>query len=224
MGRGGGKGGAGRGNGSAGRGKGGRKPKDSAAPTRRDGEVGACDALGNHIFTISLGNKARDGDTLRASKEAMITYIGPHYGEDTSKEFARGVLTVLNIPPQDQAIITRHALRVSAHQTQLSAKIVNLEAQQTAIQLAIDANANDRVALCKKMEVEDELAKANFKLSEEPKVVLTMDKKVERSKVYRTHRKDKQRLITNRGKVFMLTLGQCTHINPCGRLYPPNFF
>ena len=99
MGRGAGKSGGDRGNGSAGRGKGGRKTKDSAVPTRRAGKVGACAALGNHIFTISSGNKARDGDTLRTTKEAMITYIGTQYGEDTSKEFATGVLTVLTIPP-----------------------------------------------------------------------------------------------------------------------------
>ena len=115
MARGEGKSGGGRGNGSAGRGKGGRKPKDSAVPTQRSGVVGACAVLGNHIFTISLGNKARDGDTLRTKKEAMITYIGTQYGEDTSKEFATGVLTILTIPPQDQAITTRHTTRVAAY-------------------------------------------------------------------------------------------------------------
>jgi hypothetical protein len=76
MGRGTGRGGGGRGDVSAGRGRGGRKPKSPTVPTRRAGEVGACDALGSHIFTISSGNKARDGDTLCTTKEAMITYIG----------------------------------------------------------------------------------------------------------------------------------------------------
>ncbi len=104
MGRGAGKSGGGHGDGSSGRGKGGRKPKDLAVPTRCAGKVGACAALGSHIFTISSGNKARDGNTLRTTKEAMITYIGTNYGEDMSKEFATGVLTVLTIPPQDPAI------------------------------------------------------------------------------------------------------------------------
>jgi hypothetical protein len=36
-----------------------------------------------------------------------------------------------------------------------------------------------------------------------------MDEKVERSNVYRTHCEDKQRLVTNHGKVYMLTIGQC---------------
>ena len=37
-----------------------------------------------------------------------------------------------------------------------------------------------------------------------------MDEKAEQSNVYRTCRKDEQRLITNRGKVYTLILGQCT--------------
>jgi hypothetical protein len=64
--------------------------------------------------------------------------------------------------------------------------------------------------LKEKMEVEDELAKANFELTEEPEIILTMDEKAERSNVYRTHREAEQRLITTRGKVYMLTIGQCT--------------
>ena len=105
MGRGAGKSGGGRGNGSAGRGKGGRKPKDLVVPTQCAGKVGACAALGSHIFTITSGNKAQDGDTLCMTKEAMITYIGTQYGKYTSKDFATGILTVLTMPPQDQAIM-----------------------------------------------------------------------------------------------------------------------
>ena len=210
MGRGAGRSGGGRGDGSTGRGKARSSSRNSATPTKRAGEVGACAALGNHIFTISSGNKARDGDTLCTTKEAMITYIGTDYGEDTSKEFSTGVLTVLAIPPRDPAIANRHAIRVAAHQSRLNAKIINLTAQQAAIDQAISANPTDRTALKERVEIEDALSKASFDLSEDIEVVLTMDEKAERSNVYRTHREDKQRLITNRGKVYMLTIGQCT--------------
>ena len=54
--------------------------------------------------------------------------------------------------------------------------------------------------------------KANFDLTEDIEVVLTMDKKAERSNIYRTHCKDKQRLITNFGKVYMLTIRQCKQV------------
>jgi len=101
-----------------------------------------CAAFGNHIFTVNSGNKARDVDTL-TTKEAMVTYIGTNYGANIEymiTEFVTGVPIVLTIPPQDPAIITQHAARVSAHRTQLNAKIINLEAQQTAINVSIAAN------------------------------------------------------------------------------------
>ena len=77
MGRGG-RGGPGRGNGSAGKGRGGRKSKDLTVPARCSSKIGACAKLGGNIFTISSGNKARDGDMLRTTKEAMVLYIGTH--------------------------------------------------------------------------------------------------------------------------------------------------
>ena len=73
MGRGG-RGGTGRGNGSAGRGCGGRKSKDLTVPVQQASKMGACAELGGNIFTISSGNKAKDGDTLFTTKEAMVHY------------------------------------------------------------------------------------------------------------------------------------------------------
>ena len=207
----GGRGGAGRGNGAGARqGRGAKKARDPTVPGRRVGETGACVELGNHIFTISSGNKARDGDTLRTTKEAMTLYIGTHYGEDSSKEFSTGVVTKLSIPPQDATISTRHALRVQAHLARLNKKIANLQDQQTAILAAIVVSPTDRSLLREKMEVEDELSKAQFEITEELEVVLTLDEKAERSNVFRTYREDEQRLINNRGKVYALILGQCT--------------
>ena len=92
MGRGG-RGGPGQGNGSAEKGCGGRKLKDLTVPAQRSRKIGACAKLGGNIFTISSGNKARDGNTLRTTKEAMVLYIGTHYGKDTGKEFATVVMT-----------------------------------------------------------------------------------------------------------------------------------
>ena len=54
------------------------------------------------------------------------------------------------------------------------------------------------------MEVKDDLSKAQFELMEELEVVLTMDEKAEQSNVYRMYQEDEQRLIMNRGKVYML--------------------
>jgi len=162
--------------------------KDLTVPARRPSKIGVCAKLGGNIFTISSGNKAKDGDTLHTTKEAMALYIGTHYGKDTSKEFATEMMTVLTIHPQDAAIITRHQIRLLGHHARLQAKIINLTAQQVAITTAIATNPQDRVALREKMEFKDDLSKAQFELTEELKVVLTMDKKAEQSNFYRTYR------------------------------------
>jgi hypothetical protein len=52
---------------------------------KRASELGACKELEGHIFTICSGNKGKDGDMLRTSKEKMATYIGTKYGEKQGK-------------------------------------------------------------------------------------------------------------------------------------------
>jgi hypothetical protein len=47
---------------------------------RKASEQGACKDLEGHIFTIDSGNKGKNGDMLRTSKEKMATYIGTKYG------------------------------------------------------------------------------------------------------------------------------------------------
>ena len=121
-----------------------------------------------------------------------------------------GVPTTLSIPPQDAAITARHAARVQAHQTYLQRKIANLMDQQAAILAAIVGDQMDRAVLREKMEVDNELSKAQFEITEELEVLLTLDVKAERSNIYCTYQEDEQRLINNWGKVYTLTLGQCT--------------
>ena len=84
---------------------------------------------------------------------------------------------MLTIPPQDVVISTRHAQRVQAHQTRLQHKIENLLDPQAAILAAIAADPMGRSVLQGKMEVEDELSKAQFEITEELEVVLTLDNK-----------------------------------------------
>ena len=50
-------------------GRGARKPCDSTVPTHWASEMGACVELGNNIFTISLGSKVWDGDTLTPQRK-----------------------------------------------------------------------------------------------------------------------------------------------------------
>ena len=81
-----------------------------------------------------------------------------------------------------------------ANTTRLYAKIVNLEAQQTAINAAFAADPQDRAILKEKSEVEDDLAKARFILTEDLGMALAFDEDAVRMNAYRTYREDEQRL------------------------------
>ena len=68
-------------------GRGGRFPKrNKALAPRKTGEVGACKDLDGNVFTIGTGNKGKDGDLLRTSKEKLALYIGTNYGDDACQE------------------------------------------------------------------------------------------------------------------------------------------
>ena len=70
----------------SGRGRGGHGRTTSGTVPRNASEVGACKDLEGHIFTISSGNKGKDGDMLRTSVEKMATYIGTKFGNDSAQE------------------------------------------------------------------------------------------------------------------------------------------
>ncbi len=99
------------GQGDRGRGGHGRTPSETVP--RKASEVGACKYLEGHIFTIGSGNKSKDGNMLRTSMEKMATYIGTNYGDKAAQEWTSGKKIILEEPAYLQAILIRHAERVS---------------------------------------------------------------------------------------------------------------
>ncbi len=87
-------------------------------------ELGACKNFNGHIFTISSGNKGKDGDMLHTSKEKMATYNGTKYSEDAAHEWTSKKHIVLMEPTYSSAIETRHTERVRATREQPNKKIV----------------------------------------------------------------------------------------------------
>jgi hypothetical protein len=67
---------AGRGGGERG-GHGGKFPKQNESGTLpcKGGEVGVSKDLERNVFTIGSGNKGKDGDMLRTTKEKLALYI-----------------------------------------------------------------------------------------------------------------------------------------------------
>ena len=76
--------------GGGGRGRcGGRLPKQNEPGSLpcKSGEVGACKDLEGNVFIIGSGNKGKDGDMLRTSKEKLALYIGTNFGDDACQEW-----------------------------------------------------------------------------------------------------------------------------------------
>jgi hypothetical protein len=48
---------------------------------------GAYKDLKGHVFTISSGNKGKNGDMLWTSKEKMATHIRTKFGDDVAQEW-----------------------------------------------------------------------------------------------------------------------------------------
>ncbi len=117
------RGGHGEKGGRGGRGHGAHGRAITATIPRKTSEVGACKDLEGHIFTIGSGNKGKDGDMLRTSKEKMATYIGTKYGDDAAQEWISGKRIVLPEPTYSQAIKDRHSARVKATKARIELKL-----------------------------------------------------------------------------------------------------
>jgi hypothetical protein len=83
---------------------------------RKASELGACKDLEGHIFSISSGNKGKNGDMLCTSKEKMATYTGTKYSDNAAQEWTSKKCIVLVETTYSSAIEKRHAERVQAGQ------------------------------------------------------------------------------------------------------------
>jgi hypothetical protein len=93
-------------------GRGGRFPKrkEPSSLPRKGVEVGACKDLEGNVFTIGSGNKGKDGDMLRTSKEKLALYIGTNYGDDACQEWLSEKHLVLQEPTYSDAVLAKHRL------------------------------------------------------------------------------------------------------------------
>ncbi len=100
---------------------------------QKSGEVGACKDLKKNFFTIRSGNKGKDGDMLRTSKEKLALYIGTNYGVDACQEWLSERQLVLQEPTYPDAVLARHRLRKIAVTNRVTKMITSLEKQLQVI-------------------------------------------------------------------------------------------
>jgi hypothetical protein len=196
----------------SGRGSGGHGRTTPVTVPRKASEVGACKDLEEHIFTISSGNKGKDGYMLQTSVEKIATNIGTKYGDDAVQEWISRTQTVLPEPLHLQFILARHVERVKATRDWLSLKLTNLRDERGDIGVEMTANPTDRGLKKELRKINDDTAKKEIKLKDEVKMKLTDNEKTAHSNERRTCREMINHLKTSRGKVYLLLLGQCTRV------------
>jgi hypothetical protein len=193
-------------------GHGGRGGTPSETVPRKASEVGACKDLEGHIFTISSGNKGKDGDMLRTSMEKMARYIGMKYGNKAAQEWTSGKKIVLQEPAYSQAILVRHAERVKATRERIQLRLKSLRAEKTAIKAELISAPTNHGLLKELRKVDGQIAKGDIKLKDEIEMKLTDDEKTAHSKAWCSHCKLSNSLKKSRGKICSLLLGQCTQV------------
>ncbi len=182
------------------RGHGGRGRTPSGTVPCKASEVGACKDLKGHIFTISSGNKGKDGDMLRTSMEKMATYIGTKYGNEAAQGWTSGKKIVLLEPVYLQVILDRHVERVKATRERIELRLKSLRAEKTAIKAEI-ISAPTNCGLLKELhEVDDQIAKGDIKLKDEVEMKLTDDEKTAHSNAWRSHHESSDSLRRAEGK------------------------
>jgi hypothetical protein len=195
-------------------GRGGRFPKrnePSSLPCK-GGEVGACKDLEGHVFTIGSGNKGKDRDMLRTSKEQLALYIGTNYGDDACQEWLSEKKLVLQEPTYPDAVLARHRLRKKAVTNRVTKMITSLEKQLQVINTELLLAPNDLNLLKSQMEVENKLELARFDLTDVIEVKTTADEGMAFSNAWHTYHERTDCLVRCQGKVYSLVLGQCTTV------------
>ncbi len=190
----------GRGGGGRG-GRGGRFPKQNKPGT-----------LPCNVFNIGSGNKGKDGDMLRTSKEKLALYIGTNYEDGVCQEWLSEKQLVLQVLTYPDSVLARHAVREKAVIDRVTKMVTSLEKQLQVIEAELLLTTKDLNLLKSQMEVENKLEVTKFELTDVVEVKTTADEGMAFSNSWSTYRERTDRLNRSRGKVYSLVLGQCTMV------------
>jgi hypothetical protein len=85
------------------------------------------------VFTIGSGNKGKDGDMLRTSKEKLAFYIGTNFGGDACQEWLSEKQLVLQEPTYPDSVLARHEVREKAVIDRVTKMVTSLKNQLQVI-------------------------------------------------------------------------------------------
>lgn len=150
---------------------------------------------------------------MRMSWDKMVQYVGTKYGQDISNELQNKSTMTIPKPTHSQAIMTRHATRVTMiHdgqrnlQAARAARLVILEAAAAAVPL-VDTDAPMNLAI-----LQNEITQGTYELDQEVPIKLMDSEKTAWSNAWRTYRERSANLEKHQGQAFTLIQGQCTQL------------
>ena len=119
------------------------KSADTAGVPKRLGELGACKDMEEKMFVLRVNNKAKDGDVFWKALEAIVTYVGSHFGENVAKELQTRQKTILPPPVLDSSIQTKWRTKLAVHQAIVKANVDSYTKLLTTIETAVTASPGD---------------------------------------------------------------------------------
>ena len=84
-----------------------RMSAETAGVPKHTGELGACKDMEEKMFVLSVNNKAKDGNVFCKTLEAIVTYVGSHFGENVAKELQTCQRMILPPPVLNPSIKTK---------------------------------------------------------------------------------------------------------------------
>ena len=132
------------------------------------------------MVVLSVNNKAKDGNVFWKTLEAIVTYVGRHFGENMSKELQTCQKTILPPPVLDSSIETKWRTKLAVHRAIVQAKVDSYGKLLITIENAVTANPGDMDLTEKLIEVAEKKSKADQELLEDPTVesVMTLEKNI----------------------------------------------
>ena len=91
------------------------------------------------MFILSVSKKAKDGNVFRKTLEAVVTYVGSHFGKNVATELQNRMKTTLPLP----VIKIKWRAKVAVHQVIVQSKITSYANLVTTIETALVATPND---------------------------------------------------------------------------------
>lgn len=167
---------------------------------------GLCAALGTNVFDYGQKGSA---DQMRTSWEKLVQYAGTTYGQDISNELKNKKEITIPEPEHTDDVKNRHAAREQL----VKDGIRNIQAARKQQEIVLEkavSDGTDPDAGMKLAILQNEIAQADYELSQEVPIELTDSEKTQYNNAWRTYRERNTTLIKHRGQAFSLIIGQCT--------------